>query len=268
MSTDIIHSFGLEVWHVYAVIVFLGILQGIINTVAGSGTVLMYSFLSALGMPVNVINGTVRLGIIFQTATSSYKFYKNKKLVLKKGLILGIPMIIGSVIGAELAVSINIEVFKKIVALVLLFMLFLMFYNPQKWIDGQSKERQAKTGIWQLLIFLAIGFYGGFIHIGVGIFLLSALVLNAGFDLVNANGLKVFLVLMYAPFVFTVYLISGQIDLWVALFAAVGNVIGSLIGSGLAIKRGAGFIRSFLVVIILAFSLHLLGVWKFLFGLF
>jgi uncharacterized protein len=240
-------------------IVLVGALQGFINTIAGAGTAVMYSLLSGFGMPLNTINGTVRLGILFQTGASSIKFYRNNKLALRKGLILGIPMVIGSIVGAEMAVNINKEIFEKIVGVVLLLMLFLMFYDPKKWIEGQSVQKQQKTGIWQLLLFLAIGFYGGFIHIGIGIFLLSALVLNAGYDLVHANALKVFLVLTYAPVVLVIFFINGQIDLWVAVFAAVGNTIGGLIGTSLAIKKGAKFVRMFLVIIIVVYSFHLFG---------
>jgi len=267
MSTELINSFGLELWQVYLIIVLVGCAQGIINTIAGAGTAVMYSTLSLFGMPVNVINGTVRLGILFQTGASSIKFYRNNKLKLRKGLILGIPMVVGSVAGAEMAVSINKDVFEIIVGVVLLLMLFLMFYDPKKWLEGQSEQRQQKTGVWQILLFLGIGFYGGFIHIGVGIFLLSALVLNAGFDLVHANALKVFLVLTYAPVVLLIFFLNGQVDLMVALFAAIGNTIGGLIGTSLAIKKGAKFVRLFLVVVIIAFSLQLFGVWNFLFKL-
>lgn len=268
MSTEILNSFGLELWQVYLIITIVGCAQGIINTIAGAGTSLMYALLSGFGMPVNMINGTVRLGILMQTGASSIKFYRSGKLALKKGLILAIPMIIGSIAGAEVAIKINGDIFEKIVGIVLLGMLVLMYYDPKKWIEGQSVARQQKTGIVQLLIFLVIGFYGGFLHIGVGIFLLSALVLNAGFDLVRANALKVFLVLTYAPVVFLIFLIDGKVDILIAVFAGIGNTIGGLLGTQLAIKRGAKFVRVFLVLVILIFSLHLFGLWEILFQLF
>jgi hypothetical protein len=91
---------------------------------------------------------------------------------------------------------------------------------------------------------------------------LSALVLNAGYDLVHANALKVFLVLTYAPVVLLIFFLNGQIDLWVAVFAAIGNTIGGILGTSLAIKKGAKFIRVLLVIIIVLYSLHLFGVWE------
>ena len=118
------------------------------------------------------------------------------------------------------------------------------------------------------MLFFLIGIYGGFLHIGVGIFLLSALVLNAGFNLVEANALKVFLVLSYAPIVLLIFIINGHVDLLVAIFAAIGNVFGGLLGANLAIKKGAKFIRVLLVIIIVVFSFHLLGFWTFLFSVF
>lgn len=268
MSPEIIHSLGLELWHVYLLVILVGFLQGFINTMAGAGTTVMYSFLSFFGMPVNMINGTVRPGILFQTAASSIKYYRSNKLALKKGLLLGIPMIIGSVFGAEIAISIDGNVFEKIVAIFLLLLLLPMFYNPKRWLEGQSVERQSKTGVWQLVIFLFIGFYGGFLHIGVGIILLVALVLNAGYDLVQANALKVFLVLMYAPVVLIIFLINGQVDLFVALFVTIGNIIGGIVGANVVIKKGSNFVRIFLVVIVFVFSFHLLGIWKWAYQLF
>lgn len=268
MSSEIIHSLGLEMWHIYVLIVIVGVMQGFVNTIAGAGTSLMFALLSGFGMPVNMINGTVRLGILMQTGASSIKFYRNRKLALRKGLILAIPMIVGSIAGAELAININSDIFEKIVGVVLLGMLVLMYYDPKKWIEGQSVARQQKTGFIQILIFTAIGFYGGFLHIGVGIFLLSALVLNAGFDLVQANALKVFLVLTYAPVVFLIYLLSGEMDILIAVFAGVGNTIGGILGTEVAIKKGAKFIRGFLVVVVIAFSFHLLGIWKLIVALF
>ncbi len=268
MSEEIIHSFGIELWHAYVIIGVIGVLQGFINTMAGSGTVLMFSILSSFGMPVNMINGTVRLGVLFQTFTASARFYKNDKSILKKGLILAIPIIVGSVFGALTATNIDKNVFEKIVGVILLFLMFLMFYNSKKWLEGQSIEKQSKTGIWQFILFTLIGFYGGFIHIGIGIFLLSALVLNGGFDLVKANSLKVFLVFVSTPIALIIFFFNGQVDLYVALAATIGNIIGGYIGAGMAIKHGTKFIKIFLAIIITIFSMHLLGILEFLYNLF
>jgi len=102
--------------------------------------------------------------------------------------------------------------------------------------------------------------YGGFIHLGVGIFLLIVLVLKSGYDLVRANALKVMMVLMYSPFALGVYVIHHQVDYRMGLISAIGNIFGGYVASKLVIKKGAGFIRWFLLVIILLFAFRLFQV--------
>lgn len=251
----------------YAIIIFAGFLQGIVNTIAGAGTAIMYAVLSFFGMPVNIINGTIRLGVLFQTGASSLHYFRKNKLDIKKGLILSIPLIIGSIVGAEVAVMINKEIFEKIVAVIFIIFVFLMFIDSKKWIEGQSLEKQEKTGFFQILIFFLLGFYGGFIHVGIGIFMLFALVLNAGYDLVKANALKVFLVFTYAPVALLIFLINGQVNLKIAILAAIGNIFGGILGARFSLKKGAEFIRFFVVVVIVFYSFHLLGIWHFIFSL-
>jgi len=65
---------------------------------------------------------------------------------------------------------------------------------------GNAEKAAKKPGWLQLFFFFLIGVYGGFVQVGVGYFLLAALVLVAGFDLVRANALKVWVVLLYTPF--------------------------------------------------------------------
>lgn len=265
MIFEFANSIGLEFWHLFIIIVIAGFLQGFINTMAGAGTVITYSLFVALGMPSNIANGTVRLGVLFQTLISTFKFYRENKLDIKKGLILGIPVVIGSIIGASVAVSLDKNTFETIVGILLSVLLVTMFINPKRWIHGKSVEYQQKNSLLQLLGFFVVGFYGGFIHIGIGIFLLTALVLNAGYDVVRANAVKVFLVLLYIPFALAVFIINDQIDYLPGIIAGIGNVVGGIIGANIAIKKGAGFVRVFVMIIIILFVLHLFGFWQLIF---
>jgi uncharacterized protein len=265
MSLDFANTFGLEVWQIVSIIIIAGFFQGFINTIAGAGTVITYSLFVALGMPSNIANGTVRIGVIMQTLTSSLKFYKNSKLDLKKGLVLCIPVIIGSIAGASFAVNIDKSTFEIIVGALLTILLITMITNPKKWIEGKKIEEQKKNSLTQLLLFFVIGFYGGFIHIGVGIFILSALVLNAGYDIVKANAIKVFLVFMYIPFALIVFIINDQITYLPGIIAAVGNLVGGYLGTIIAIKKGSKFIRLLVMIIMGVFILHLFGLTKYLF---
>jgi len=69
-------------------------------------------------------------------------------------------------------------------------------------------------------------------------FLLAALVINAGYDLVRANAVKVLIVLMYMPFSFLVFMFYSDINWTYGLVMMIGSVIGAFIASHLAVKKG------------------------------
>ncbi len=249
-------------WEIITILISIGFIVGFINTLAGSGSVLNLSLFDMLGLPISIANGTLRLGVIFQTLVASLNYRKHKVLDLKTAISISIPSVIGSICGAIISVKLEEDLLKTIIAVMLLILLIPLCIKPQKWLEGQEGLFKDKPSILQYVIFFIIGFYGGFIHIGVGIFLLSALVLVTGFDLVKANAIKVFIVLLYSPFALFIFMLSGNIDYKIGLISAIGNVTGGYFASKLSINIGSGFIRWFMIFIILLFSSKLLGFWE------
>ena len=139
-------------------------------------------------------------------------------------------------------------------------MLFFIFTDPNRWLKDQLHLIQQKPGFVQLSIFFGIGLYGGFIHIGVGIILLSAIVLNAGYDLVKANAIKIMIVFLYSPFALAVFMMNNQVNYGIGLIAAIGNIAGGIVGSNMAISRGNQFVRWILMAVILLFAGYLLDI--------
>jgi len=116
------------------------------------------------------------------------------------------------------------------------------------------------VSFFEVIIFFLIGIYGGFIQIGVGYYLLAAIVLGSGFDLVRANAIKVWIVLLYTLAALMVFIFNKQVHWQFGLIHAIGNIIGAWIATRLAIKRGVEFVRWVIIVIILIFSADLLGI--------
>lgn len=251
-------------WQTAAILICGGFVTGLINTVAGSGSVIIYSLYTMMGLPSNVANGTVRIGVIMQTLAATITFKKAKILEEKKGILISLPVVLGSIIGAQIAVSIPHDIFENVLAVILIFMVAFMFMNPTKWIEGHKQLNEKKLGWWQYSLFFLTGIYGGFIHIGVGIILLAVLVLGAGYDLVKANAIKILAVFLYVPFTLAIFIINGQVDYHLGLIAAIGNLLGGIVASRLAIKKGAGFIRWFLIFVIILFAMKLLNIFEFL----
>jgi uncharacterized membrane protein YfcA len=112
-----------------------------------------------------------------------------------------------------------------------------------------------------------IGVYGGFLQAGVGIFLLVALVVNAGYDAVRGNAVKVFIVLAFTLVALIVFQANGQVQWGVGLLLAVGNMIGAWLATRFAVDKGALWVRRFVIVVVLFSAAELLGVFDRIAGL-
>jgi len=67
------------------------------------------------------------------------------------------------------------------------------------------------------------------------------------------------IIFIWSPVILLVFLIHGQVNLYYGLVLSIGNVAGALIGSRLAVKKGAGFVRWVIIVIILLTAAHVFG---------
>jgi hypothetical protein len=251
-------------WYLILAIIGVGIITGFINTLAGSGSLITLPFLMFLGLPANVANGTNRIGILLHNVVGSLTFRQHRVLNFREGLRIGIPATFGSLIGAQIAIHLNEAVMTKTIGGLLIIMFFLILFNPNRWI--KSREGQPPVSKWiQILIFFLIGIYGGFIQAGVGFFLLAGLVLGAGFDLVKANALKVFIVLLYTPFALLIFIFNDQVNYKIGLILAAGNMIGAFLGAKYAVKVGARAVSYFVLVALALSALHLFGVFDLIF---
>ncbi len=245
-------------WEHIILVFVTGIVTGVINTLAGSGSLISLPILMFIGLPPHVANGTNRIGILFQNIVSTLSFRHQKVLDVKMGLRVAIPSIVGSVAGAIIVLELHERAVEITVAIVLLIMLVPLWMKPSRWLKGASKDEVKTYPVLQFIIFFFIGAYGGFIQAGVGIFLLSALVLNSGYDLVRANALKVFINLIFTPFALAVFVINGQIDIPAGLVLALGNGLGAWFASKYAVSWGSGFVRYVLIAVIIGAGTKLL----------
>lgn len=246
-------------WIEISILIGGGLLVGFINTLAGGGSIISLSLLMFFGLPANVANGTNRIAVLLQNVASVSSFRHQKVLDVKKGLWLAIPAVIGSLIGAWIAVDLNKEVIEKAIGVIMLFMLVFILYKPQRLLKERTNLINRKISFSQVVVFFGIGLYGGFIQMGVGYFLLAGLVLQAGYELVKANAIKVLVVLLYTPFAMLIFIMNDQINYAYGLTLAIGSMLGAFIASHMAVKKGAGFVRWVIVAVILFTSAHLFG---------
>ena len=205
--------------------ILAGISAGIINTLAGSGSIITLSLLSFLGLPVQIANGTNRIGLLFQSTTSSYKFYKQNEISLRGKFWLLVFSVLGAIVGVFTASNLDANAFETIVGFIFCVLFFVVLLKPQKHIRSSILLTKFLP-----LIFGLIGFYAGFIQAGAGIFMLAVLHAVWGKSFTELNPLKVFIILLINLIALIGYAIADQVNLGFGISLGAGQMIGALIG--------------------------------------
>ncbi len=235
-------------WYMYIIVVGIGLIAGFLNTLAGGGSALSVPMLIFLGLPANVANGTNRIAILLQNAVATGSFTKQKVLDYKIAWPLGLVSVFGAALGAVVAINLNEFIMRRAVGVVLIIILITIVLKPEIWIRSKVEKAKNERKWISYTLFFLIGVYGGFVQMGTGFFLLAGLVFAEGVNLVKANAIKVFIILLYTPLVLAIFIYYGQVDFKLGLVLAVGNMLGAWIGSKVAVSRGPKFIRWILII--------------------
>ncbi|MEL6629587.1 MAG: sulfite exporter TauE/SafE family protein [Bacteroidota bacterium] len=241
-----------------------GIITGAINTLAGSGSLItlpIYIFLC--GLPAPVANGTNRIGVLIQSFVGIYSFRKSGHLPLQNILWLLIPAIIGAILGALTAVDLDEKQMNLAIGILMVFMLLVLMVKPKRWLREAIGDRSFNKKWYNSLLFLGIGFYGGFIQAGVGIFLLAALVLGARYTLTQANAVKLLCVAVFSIPALFIFFTNGQVEWAFGLAMALFQSIGAYLGVQFAAKvpQSEKWIHRLLILIVVVSASKFLGLW-------
>lgn len=254
-------------WYFALAVIIAGFAAGFINTLAGSGSLITLSLLLFMGVPATVANGSNRVGVLIQNLVAAQSFRQQKVLNWQHGLKLAVPAVLGSIVGAQIAVNLNEEMMRRTIGVVMVVMLGVILARPKRWLEGKIGEIAETLSPKDAVILFFVGIYGGFIQAGVGIFLLASLVLGIGYDLVRANAVKVLINLSFTVFALAIFVFNDQVWWDVGLLLAVGNAGGGWLAARMAVERGASFVRWILIGVVAASALHLLGVFDWVMGL-
>lgn len=247
-------------WYMNLALLGTGLVAGFLNTTAGGGSMLLIPLLMFLGLPANISNGTLRIAILFQNLVGVNTFRQQKVLHLKSDSKLLLPTLVGAIAGALVAVEINVVLLEKVIAALMVVLLFVVILKPGAWLIERTGVLNPKPTFLQYLLFIAIGFYGGFIQMGVGFFLLAGLVLGCGHSLVKANAIKVYIVLAYTIVTIGIFMFHNQVNWAAGLVLAVGNMAGAWLGVHFTVKGGAKYVRYVLILALIIVILNLFGV--------
>ncbi len=242
----------LELWQAFT-LTAVGVVAGFLNVIAGGGSLLTVPVMVFMGVPGPVANGTNRVAILAQNITAVTAFFRKGFADFKLSLSLAACAVPGAIAGAMVGVNLEGEWFNRLLALVMVAVMLIMHFerkgeagNP----DYQPTRQQLINGH---LMMVGVGFWGGFIQIGVGFILMPVLSRVMGLDLVRTNMHKVFIVAVYTTVALAIFASQLQL-LWVVGAAlALGNSIGGYLGAHYTVTRGERLIKLILNLVLIVF---------------
>lgn len=243
-------------WH-YVLLVVVGFAVGFINTIAGGGSLLSLPTLIFLGLPPAVANGTNRVAIVIQTAMATAGFKSKGISTYPFNLYLGISAFLGAIIGARIAVDIKGETFNRILAIVMLAVVLIIIFKPKMKLADMQERLTGKYLWWSVIVFFFFGIYGGFINAGLGFLMILFMHFVNRMNLVRVNATKVVVVFVYMLSALAVFAFNDKVNWKLGFILAIGNGSGAWVASRFSVKKGDGFIKSFLVVMVVVMAIKL-----------
>jgi uncharacterized membrane protein YfcA len=242
--------------HTYIIAIIGALFAGGINTLAGNGSAITLTILTeVLGLPPNVANGTNRIGVFTQCAATSWVFHKNGKLNISRNRKYIIPIFIGAIAGGLLAVNVSNEQFKAVFKFMMVFMLIAVLVKPKRWLRETDLTFKPKWYIYIPLLF-GLGFYGGFIQMGMGVFFLIIMVLGMRMNIIESNALKSFVIGVYSICIIAMFHYQGLIDWKIGGIMAFGQTIGGYLTARFASKSAkADKVAYYVLIIVLILAI-------------
>ncbi len=235
----------------------VGLVAGFINVMAGGGSSLSLPTLIFLGLDSSLANGTNRIAIFIQNIAAVASFKQEKFSKFKTSLKLSAFALPGAIIGAIVAVRIDNDLFQKILGVVMIGIMITIIL-PKK---NNKAKTLAENHSWLIYPAMAgVGFYGGFLQVGVGFILIAILFNLMDLDLIRVNMHKVFIIFLYTIPALAVFIFTKNVKWEYGLVLASGNALGAWWSVKIAVRKGEKVIRIVLIITILIMSAKLLGV--------
>lgn len=243
-------------YQTYAVAIVGAFIAGGINTLAGNGSAITLTILTeVLGLPPNVANGTNRIGVFTQSAVASIVFQKSGKLNISRNKNYIIPIIIGAVVGGLLAITVSNEQFKAVFKFMMVFMLIAILVKPKRWIRKTDLDYKPKPYLYFPLLF-ALGFYGGFIQMGMGVFFLIIMVLGLRVNIIESNAIKGLVIGAYTLLLIILFHYKGMIDWKIGSIMALGQTLGGFLTARFASQhRKADQIAYYVLIVVMLLAI-------------
>ncbi|GGY13290.1 UPF0721 transmembrane protein [Streptomyces djakartensis] len=244
----------MSVWEALAVFA-AGIGAGAINTVVGSGTLITFPVLLAIGLPPITANVSNTLGLVPGAISGAIGYRAELRGQGRRALVLGTTALIGGLGGAILLLALPSEAFDTIVPVLIALALVLVLFQPrlaralQRRRENDGAAGRTYGGPVLLVGLLLASAYGGYFGAAQGIIYLSLMSLLLDDDLQRVNAVKNVLAAVVNGVAACFFLFVAEFDWTAVLLIAVGSALGGQIGAGVGRRLSRTALRAVIVAV-------------------
>lgn len=230
----------------------LSFVAGFIDAVVGGGGLIQIPAL-LINLPkasLPTLLGTNKIAALSGTSVAAYQYSKRIKFDFKLLLVIAIFSFIASFLGAKAVSLINVNTLKPIILVILVLIAVYTFIKKDLGAIETKELTLQKQLIYGSLIGLLVGFYDGFFGPGTGSFFVLGFVLILGFEFVKASAYAKIINCLTNLSALIVFIKQGNYLIEIAILMAVFNILGNVLGSKIALKKGNGFVRIIFLIIV------------------
>jgi uncharacterized membrane protein YfcA len=242
-------------------IVVAAFFAGTINTIVGSGSLVTFPTLLALGYGPVVANVSNTVGLVFGSLSGAIGYRQELRGQRRRVLVLGPASFVGGLTGGILLLTLPGSVFRDVVPVLILAACGLMVAQPRlaRWIAARRGEGAEHGGPGLYLGILATGVYGGYFGAAQGVILLALLGIFLVDDLQRLNGVKNVLAFVANGVAAGLFVLVADVDWAVAALIAFGAVLGGQVGARVGRRLPARWLRGAVVIIGVVAAVRLLA---------
>lgn len=244
-------------WIEALILLGVGLFTGVINTLAGGGSLITLPLFIFMGLPSSEANATNRIGVFLQSLVAVGGFKSKGVSVFPYAFYVSITAVIGCIIGAYFAIDIKGPLFNKILAVVMVIVIILTVLKPYLAHKGTLEIFTPRRKLLTIVLFFFVGLYGGFIQAGVGFLIIATLTGVHGFNMAKTNSIKSFVIVCYTLVALGIFWWEDQIRWDYGLTLAAGNSAGGWIASRWSVGIDDKWIRLILIVTVVGLAIKL-----------
>ncbi len=236
----------------WIVITLASLLAGFVDAIVGGGGLILLPALFATfpSTPPATLLGTNKAGSVWGTAMATWQYSRRVEMRWHAMLPPALAAFSASFAGAWAVPVLSPDFLRKLLPLVLVFV--LGYTLVKKELGRHHTPRYAGRAEWMAasLIGATIGFYDGFFGPGTGSFFVFLLVRVLGYDFLNASASAKLLNVATNVAALILFSMKGHVWWHFAAPLAVANVLGSVLGTHMALKHGTGFVRYIFIIVV------------------